>query len=166
MFNSLDPLHTHDSQEHVCSTHSEETRHTGVWRTLWERAPQHTQHGLSNRIPVHTEADPSNLSLRAGSLVSFQPIMTGIPNSRKWLWDFIYRNYSGERSGSLRLHNSFETIPLSLVSRTAILDRGFLFSDSFWHCLKLKSSAKEHGEIFNLPFFCVPSFVMPYPFSG
>lgn len=42
--------------------------------------------GLSNRIPVLTEADqPSNLSARADSEVSFQLLMAGIPNSTRYL---------------------------------------------------------------------------------
>lgn len=92
----------------------------------------------------------------------FTPGPQPSPTSQGACENSICRNYFGEVDREPELTLSFERIQLSLVSRTAILNGGYLFSDSFQHCLNLVINKRKEKEIWEWLFpHCSPSAMVP-----
>lgn len=88
----------------------------------------------------------------------FTPWPQPSPTSQGACENSICRNYFGEMDWEPELTLSFERIQLSLVSRTAILNGGYLFSDCFQHCLNLVIIKRKEKEIWE----CLFSPLFPF----
>lgn len=158
MLTSLDPS-THMTAWSLCVLHTliGPDRRTGrrAWRTAsaWDCQIGFLFTLKKTSHPICLQEQ--NLSFH------FTPWPQPSPTSQGACENSICRNYFGEMDWEPELTLPFERIQLSLVSRTAILNGGYLFSDSFQRCfnlviIKRKEEKKIWECLFSLLFPLLP----------